>query len=62
MIILGQGFPDSHSVSFYPQNLVQDSSKLQERVLSDAYIIKSKINLIYLWLCILIYLQSRQFT
>ena len=28
-------------------------------MLSDAYIIKSKINFIYLWFCILIYLWSK---
>ena len=52
-------FPDSHFGSFYPQNLVWDSQKLGERVLSYVYRIKSKIYFIYLWLCILIYLWSK---
>ena len=40
-------FPGSHFGSFYPQNLVWDSKKLGERVLSDAYIIKFQILFIY---------------
>ena len=49
-----QGFPDSHSDSVYPQNLVPDPQKLGARILSDEYMINPKLYLfiIYGFLCI----------
>ena len=56
-------FPDSHFGSFYPQNFVLDPQKSWVMGKGPGWCIydQSKINFIYLWLCILIYLKGKDY-